>query len=149
MQISHVEKDFEIYGLKARTSNADEIGGRGKIANLWNEFLKFGFDGTGETRIAKTQIYAAYFDYEDGVNGEYSVLIGSLPTGKFCAGAGDRVQIKAGDYVVFDFPNEPQKVAKFWGEIWKYFESSRLKRAYETDFEKHLKDKIQIYISIK
>ena len=51
--------------------------------------------------------------------------------------------------MLFCFANEPQNVAKFWGEIWRYFESSELERAYKTDFEKYLKDKIEIYISIK
>ena len=71
-----------------------------------------------------------------------------IGTKSLCSGGGI-LEIKSGKYAVFSFPNEPQNVAKFWGEIWKYFENSELKRAYETDFEKYLNEKIEIYISIK
>ena len=69
-------------------------------------------------------------------------------TKSLCSG-GEILEIKSGKYAVFSFPCEPHNVAKFWGEIWKYFESSKLRRAYETDFEKYLNEKIEIYISIK
>ena len=61
----------------------------------------------------------------------------------------ENLKIQSGKYALFSFANEPQNVAKFWDEIWRYFESSELKRIYKTDFEKYLKDKIEIYISIK
>lgn len=41
MKILKLSEGFEICGLKARTNNADEMSGRGVIANLWGEFLKF------------------------------------------------------------------------------------------------------------
>ncbi|MGP1484970.1 MAG: GyrI-like domain-containing protein [Campylobacter sp.] len=149
MQILRVKKDFEICGRKAQTSNFDEINGRGEIANLWGEFLKFGVDDT-KIYATKTQIYDAYFDYKNGADGEYSVLVGTTsPFYKIGGEICEKVRIKAGDCAVFRFLNDLQNVAKFWCEIWKYFENSQLKRAYKTDFEKHCKDKMQIYISIK
>ena len=129
---------FKIYGLKTRTKNADEINGDGKILALWAKFTKEFYDG-------KSEIYGVYCSYENGVNGFYDLFIG---TKSLCHG-GEILEIKSGKYAVFSFPNEPQNVAKFWGEIWKYFESSELKRAYETDFETYLNEKIEIYISIK
>ena len=66
---------------------------------------------------------------------------------KFCQ-SGEILEIKSGKYAVFSFPYELQNVAKFWGEIWKYFEGSKLKRAYETDFELYGSDGIKIYISV-
>ncbi|WP_277620696.1 hypothetical protein [Campylobacter blaseri] len=38
---------------------------------------------------------------------------------------------------------------ELWYEIWKFFDKSDVKRAYNTDFEKYIgKDKIEIYISL-
>ena len=129
---------FKIYGLKTCTKNADEINGNGKIPALWAKFTKDFYDGKGE-------IYGVYCHYESDVNGFYDTFVG---TKSLCSG-GEILEIKSGKYAVFSFPNESQNVAKFWGEIWKYFESSELKRAYETDFETYLNEKIEIYISIK
>ena len=137
MEILAIE-GFKIYGLKTRTKNADEINGDGKIPTLWAKFTKEIYDG-------KSEIYGVYCSYENGVSGLYDLFIG---TKSLCSG-GEILEIKSGKFAVFSFPCEPHNVAKFWGEIWKYFESSKLKRAYETDFEKYLNEKIEIYISIK
>ena len=137
MEILAVE-GFKIYGLKTRTKNADEINGDGKIPTLWAKFMREFYDG-------KSEIYGVYCRYENGVNGLYDLFIG---TKSLCPG-GEILEIKSSKYAVFSFPGEPQNVAKFWGEIWKYFEGSKLKRAYETDFERYLNEKIEIYISIK
>ena len=137
MEILAVE-GFKIYGLKTRTKNADEISSSGKIPALWAKFTKEFYDG-------KSEIYSVYCSYEDGVIGLYDIFIGT----KSLCQSGEILEIKSGKYAVFSFPSEPQNVAKFWGEIWKYFENSELKRAYETDFEKYLNEKIEIYISIK
>ena len=137
IKISYLDR-FKIYGLKARTKNADELGESGKIPALWAKFMKEVYDG-------KSEIYGVYCSYENGVNGLYDLFIGT----KSLCQSGEILEIKSGKYAVFSFPSEPQNVAKFWGEIWKYFENSELKRAYETDFEKYLNEKIEIYISIK
>ena len=62
---------------------------------------------------------------------------------------GEKLCIEVGDYAVFDFANEPTRAGEYWTGIWKFFESSKLQRAFKIDFEKHLEDKIEIYISIK
>ena len=136
MEILEIE-GFKIFGLKTRTKNADEINGEGKIPALWAKFMKEIYDG-------KSEIYGVYCSYENGVNGFYDLFIG---TKSLCPGGGI-LEIKSGKYAVFSFPSEPQNVAKFWGEIWKYFENSKLKRAYETDFEFYGADEIKIYISV-
>jgi len=128
---------FKIFGLKTRTKNADEINGEGKIPALWAKFMREFYDG-------KSEIYGVYCSYENGVNGLYDLFIG---TKSLCCG-GEILEIKSCKYAVFSFPNESHNVAKFWGEIWKYFEGSKLKRAYETDFEFYGADEIKIYISV-
>ena len=152
MKILKLRESFEICGLKTRTNNADEISGRGAIANLWGEFLKF---NASRSSAAKSEIYAAYYDYENGVQGEYSVLIGTCSKEQHhkeshdeaCESAnqcrknerdetGEKLCIEAGDYAVFDFANEPTRAGEYWTGIWKFFESSKLQSAFQTDFEK-------------
>ena len=165
MKILKLREGFEICGLKARTNNANEMSGRGVIANLWGEFLKF---NASRSSAAKSEIYAAYYDYENGAQGEYSVLIGTCSKEQHhkeshdeaCKSAKqccknerdetcEKLHIEAGDYAVFDFANELTRAGEYWTRIWKFFKSSKLQRAFKTDFEKHSEDKIEIYISIK
>ena len=112
--------------------------GKGKIPALWSKFM-------GELYDGKSEIYSVYCNYESDLNGHYDNFIGT----RSCQKDDENLKIQSGKYALFSFANEPQNVAKFWGEIWRYFESSELERAYKTDFEKYLKDKIEIYISIK
>ena len=137
MKIINLEDSFEIYGVKTRTKNEDEIAGKGKIPALWSKFMSEYYDG-------KSEIYSVYCNYESDLNGHYDNFIGTRSSHK-----SDKIlEIKSGKYAVFSFARELQNVAKFWGEIWKYFESSELKRAYETDFELYSSDEIKIFISI-
>ena len=138
MKIINLDDSFEIYGVKTRTKNEDEIGDEGKIPALWSKFMSEYYDGNSE-------IYSVYCNYESDLNGHYDNFIGTRLRQK----GDENLDIQSGKYALFSFANEPQNVAKFWGEIWRYFESSELKRTYKTDFEKYLKDKIEIYISIK
>ena len=133
MKILKLREGFEICGLKTRTNNADEMSGRGVIANLWGEFLKFNVSRSSAT---KNEIYAAYYDYENGAQGEYFVLIGTCSEeGRYkeshdeaCKSANqccknerdetcDKLRIEVGDYAVFDFANEPTRVGKCSAEI--------------------------------
>lgn len=138
MKIINLDDGFEIYGVKTRTKNEDEIGDEGKIPALWSKFMSEYYDG-------KSEIYSVYCNYESDLNGHYDNFIGIRSHQK----GDENLKIQSEKYALFSFANEPQNVAQFWGEIWRYFESSELERAYKTDFEKYLKDKIEIYISIK
>nr|WP_314380952.1 GyrI-like domain-containing protein [uncultured Campylobacter sp.] len=133
MKILKLRESFEICGLKIRTNNADEMSGRGAIANLWGEFLKFKASRSSAT---KNEIYSAYYDYKNGAHGEYSVLIGTCSQeGRYkeshdeaCESAKqccknerdetcEKLRIEAGDYAVFDFANEPTRAGEYWAEI--------------------------------
>ena len=133
MKILKLSEGFEICGLKTRTNNADEISGRGAIANLWGEFLKF---NASRSSAEKNEIYAAYYDYENGAQGEYSALIGTCSKEQHhkeshdeaCKSAkqcrknerdetGDKLRIEAGDYAVFDFANELTRAGECSAEI--------------------------------
>jgi len=129
MKILKLRESFEICGPKTRTNNADEMSGRGVIANLWGEFLKF---NASRSSAEKNEIYAAYYDYENGAQGEYFVLIGTCwkeghhkeshdeacKSAKQCCKnecdeTCDKLRIEAGDYAVFDFANEPTRAGEY------------------------------------
>lgn len=138
MQIKGLE-EFEIYGISVRTKNSDETSGRGKIGALWQEFLSSSYNDIDG-------IYVLYHNYESDVNGKYSVLIGTKSPSK---GSYEKASTNAGKYAVFSMKGSGAETTRaLWAEIWSYFESSELKRAYKTDFEKHSDDKIEIFISV-
>ena len=141
MKILKLRESFEIYGLKTRTNNADEISGRGAIANLWGEFLKFNASRNSAT---KNEIYAVYYDYENGAQGEYSMLIGTCSkeqhhkesrdeacksTNQCCKNERDetcdKLRIEAGDYAVFDFANELTRAGECSAEILKNLRAAK------------------------
>ena len=141
MKILKLRESFEICGPKARTNNADEVSGRGVIANLWSEFLKF---NASRSSAAKSEIYAAYYDYENGAQGEYSVLIGTCSKEQHhkeshdeaCKSANqcyknehdetcEKLRIEAGDYAVFDFANEPTRAGECSAEILKNLRAAK------------------------
>ena len=141
MKILKLRESFEICGLKARTNNADEMSGRGVIANLWGEFLKF---NASRSSAEKNEIYAVYYDYENGAQGEYSVLIGTCSQERrykeshdeACKSAKqccknerdetcDKLRIEAGDYAVFDFANEPTRAGECSAEILKNLRAAK------------------------
>lgn len=140
MRIVELKEGFEIYGLKTRTNNADEMSGLGKIANLWKEFLN-----SSDSDI--NEIYGVYYDYASDLNGEYSLLAGAKShSSEIC----EKVEIKSARYAVFNSSSKSTNAAiELWSEIWKFFENSEIKRAYKTDFEKYLNGELEIYISIK
>ena len=39
MKIINLDDSFEIYGVKTRTKNEDEMDGKGKIPALWSKFM--------------------------------------------------------------------------------------------------------------
>ncbi len=141
MKILKLSEGFEICGLKARTNNADETSGRGVIANLWGEFLKFNASRSSAT---KNEIYAVYYDYENGAQGEYSMLIGTCSkeqhhkesrdeacksTNQCCKNERDetcdKLRIEAGDYAVFDFANELTRAGECSAEILKNLRAAK------------------------
>ncbi|MBE2983977.1 effector binding domain-containing protein [Campylobacter sp. RM6883] len=140
MQIINLKEDFEIYGLKAITDNSSEMSRCGKITSLWKEFLSLGFGDLDE-------IYAVYHEYESDINGFCSLIVGAKNLERKDS---RKVFVKNGKYAMFSKDGTGESVTiELWHEIWSFFKSSNLQRVYESDFEKHLKDKIEIYISIK
>lgn len=131
-------EEFEIYGLSAKTSNLGETKAP-KIAPLWDKFLQ-NYD-------LESEIYCTYSDYESDVNGEYIFCIGTKSQSSLDLNIS---KVSSGKYAVFTskFENGSDTL-NLWKQIWSFFESSNLKRAYKTDFERYFNGNLEIYIGIK
>ena len=159
MKILKLSEGFEICGLKARTNNADEMSGRGVIANLWGEFLKFNASRSSAT---KNEIYAVYYDYENGAQGEYSMLIGTCSKEQHhkeshdeaCKSAKqcrknerdetcNKLRIEAGDYAVFDFASEPTRVGEYWLKFGNFLKAQNFKEPLKRALKSALEDKFK------
>lgn len=158
MKILKLREGFEIRGLKTRMNNADETSGRGVIANLWGEFLKFNASRSSAT---KNEIYAAYYDYENGAQGEYSMLIGTCSKEQHhkeshdeacksakqcckneCDETCDKLRIEVGDYAVFNFANEPTRVGESGPEFGNFLKALSCKEPLKRTLKSSLEDKI-------
>ncbi|PQP83503.1 transcriptional regulator [Paenibacillus sp. PCH8] len=118
-------------GVSARTTNALEFGGKGSIQGLWNRyFASEHLPGVEAVR------YGCYTDYTDGINGEYTILVGhevssdeSLPEGF------NEVLLPPATYAVFTSRKGPmaEVVSEAWGAVWAW--SNQSDRTFTGDFE--------------
>lgn len=136
-----VKSSFNITGFKTTTNNQNELNNTSNISKLWDNYFNSKLFHTNN--IA----YGVYYNYKNRHFNDYDILVGIEETKNENF---DNVIIQSGKYMVFKKEgNIPQIVVELWQEIWKFFDKSDIKRAYNTDFEKYIgKDKIEIYISI-
>ncbi|MFE3574047.1 effector binding domain-containing protein [Lysinibacillus sp. NPDC059133] len=149
---------FQIVGISARTSNANEITAQAKIPQLWTNFYQQ--DVMGQIANAVNQVtYGLYSDYETDVNGEYSITLGvevltadEIPEGMVVK------KVPAAKYLVFTSDKGPfeEVVVKAWQDVWAWFASSGVERTYTGDFEMYdercanpQEAQVDIYIAIK
>lgn len=149
---------FQIIGMTARTSNANEMKANAQIPHLWETYYQQQVFTQIPAASEQPITYGLYSDYVSDVNGEYSVTIGleanaeELPQGLVAK------KIPAAKYLVFTSEKGPlpQIVIKAWQDIWAWFEQSNIERAYTGDFEVYderctdpNEARIDIYIAIK
>ncbi len=137
MHIEHYP-GFYMAGLSARTSNAKEMSGNGKIERIWETFLQPSL----VTRIPNKvgiDLVAVYTDYETDHTGHYTYLLG-LPvvSGEPFPSNLTIRQISSGRYAVIT--SERGQIAEVvrdaWQRIWSMSERELGgRRAFQTDFE--------------
>jgi predicted transcriptional regulator YdeE len=137
MDIQH-HVGFYIAGLTARTNNAREMSGKGKIDNVWHAFLQPELVAKIPNKVG-VDLIAVYTDYEAGHTGYYTYLLGlpvlsveSLPA---CLTV---KHITAGRYAVFSSGRGPitEIVPKIWQRIWSMSPKELGgRRAFKTDYE--------------
>jgi predicted transcriptional regulator YdeE len=137
MKIEH-QDSFYVAGYSARTNNADEASGKGKIGPLWQRWFAENLAATIPNR-AGNDVLAIYSDYASDEKGDYTYMLGARVSSIDDLPAGLTYRkIAAGRYAVFTTENGPvtHVVPAEWQKIWAV-SANELggKRAFLTDFE--------------
>ena len=153
------EPGFTVVGISIRTSNAEEMSGRGIIPQQWNRFMKEDLLSKIPNKV-DSNILAVYSDYESDANGAYTFMIGArvrsandLPQGMVAK------KVAAGRYAVFSSEKGfvGKVVPQTWSHIWAVPKSApEGNRAYRADFEVYdqravdpQNAQVDIYLGIK
>lgn len=155
-----VELDaMKLAGIAARTTNANEMSGNGKLGPLWGRFWSEQIAARIPNAKEPGTSYGCYCDYENGAMGEYTMLIGASIDLHAEAPAGmEVVEVPAAKYAVFTTERGPlvEVVTRAWQSIWKWSLSSGEERTFTGDFERYDERsanpqdaQVDIYIAIK
>jgi predicted transcriptional regulator YdeE len=129
---------FYVVGVTARTTNAREMSGKGKIGTVWETFLQPGLVAKIPNKVG-VDLIAVYTDYETDHTGHYTYLLGlPITTAEGVPAKLTVKRIPAGRYAVFSSNKGPikQVVPEIWQRIWSM--SARElggRRAFKTDYE--------------
>jgi len=129
---------FYVVGVTARTNNAQEMSGNGKIGNVWQTFLQPSLVAKIPDKIG-IDLIAVYTDYETDHTGHYTYLLG-LPTSSTEVPSANLTvkHIPPGRYAVFTSARGPvqQVVPEIWQRIWSMSpEELGGTRSFHADFE--------------
>ena len=143
-----------IAGVRGTTSNEQEGDFEvAKIPLLWREYFQNSILYPLANEVQDSPAYAVYHNFQNGVNGEYDITIGTeVSTEKNLETGYKSIVLKEGKYLRFDAKGEmPMVVVNLWQEIWTYFQKNGNDiRTFETDFEIYTgDDELSIYIGIK
>ena len=129
---------FTVVGIAIRTSNANEMSGKGVIPQQWNRFMSEDLLGKIPNKV-DSNILAVYSDYESDANGAYTFMLGarvsstdSVPPGMVAK------KIPAARYAVFisETGFVGKVVPETWSRIWAVPKAEPGgNRTYKADFE--------------
>jgi predicted transcriptional regulator YdeE len=129
---------FFVVGVAARTRNAHEMSGNGKIGDVWQTFLEPSLVARIPNKIGVDPI-AIYTEYETDHTGYYTYLLGVPVSSTESLPANLTVKhVPPGRYAVFTSGrgNIVHVVQEVWQRIWSMSpEELGGKRAFQTDFE--------------
>jgi predicted transcriptional regulator YdeE len=129
---------FYVVGLTARTNNSQEMSGKGKISEVWQEFLRPDLVVKIPNKMG-VDLIAVYTDYETDHTGHYTYLLGLPIVSAETLPANLTVKhIPPGRYAVFSSSRGPitKIVPEVWQRIWSMSpEELGGTRAFKTDYE--------------
>jgi predicted transcriptional regulator YdeE len=129
---------FYIVGVSARTNNAHEMSGKGKIGSVWESFLQPSLIAKIPNKIGVDPV-AVYTDYETDHMGHYTYLLGLPISPAESVPASFTVKhIPAGRYAAFTSGRGPIKqiIPEIWQRIWAMSPKELGgERAFQSDFE--------------
>ena len=129
---------FTVVGIAIRTSNANEMSGKGVIPQQWDRFMNERLLGKIPNKV-DSNILAVYTDYENDANSAYTFMLGarvsstdSVPPGMVAK------KIPAARYAVFvsETGFVGKVVPETWTRIWAVPKAEPGgNRTYKADFE--------------
>jgi predicted transcriptional regulator YdeE len=131
-------KGFFIAGLAARTNNAQEMSGKGKIGDVWQGFLQPDVVVKIPDKIG-VDLIAVYTDYETDHTGHYTYLLGMpISSAETLLTSLTVKHVPPGRYAVFS--SEKGAIEEIVPEVWQRIWSMSSKelggtRAFQSDFE--------------
>jgi predicted transcriptional regulator YdeE len=150
---------FYVVGIAARTQNSAERNGKGKISEIWHELLR---DNLASKIPNKSGINltAVYTDYEGGLDGHYTYLLG-LPVSSILNVPANFVAkyVPGGRYSVVTSNRGP--VARVVPETWQRICSMSVGelggiRSFRADYEIYdqraadpEKAQIEVYVGLR
>lgn len=150
---------FTVIGISARTTNANEMSGKGVIGQAWGRFMQEHLLSKIPDKV-DSNVLAVYSDYESDANGAYTFILGAkvssaddVPPGMVAK------KISAARYAVFTSEKGPvaKVVPETWSHIWALPKSAPGgSRAYQADFELYderaadpQNSQVDVYVGIK
>jgi predicted transcriptional regulator YdeE len=153
------QAEFIVIGISARTTNANEMSGKGVIGQAWGRFMSESLLSKIPNKV-DSNVLAVYTDYESDANGAYTFILGAkvssadnVPPGMVAK------KIQAARYAVFTSEKGPvaKVVPETWSRIWALPKSAPGgSRAYQADFELYdqraadpQNSQVDVYVGIK
>jgi len=154
-----VRSGFDVIGVQARTSTAEESSDRGLIPQLWKRLYTDGITDKISGKVGDS-IVSLYTDFSgEDWNREYMVVLGTeVKRGAKPPQGMVAVHVPPGKYMEFTTEKGPlnETVPKLWRQITDYFKQPGTpRRAFATDYEVYDADMEpqsaigKIYVSIK
>lgn len=157
--MTHTElRSFDVVGIFTRTTNADEMAGAARLAEVWGRFVSQDLGSKIPGRV-DNNLLGVYFDYESDANGAYSFILGArVVPGAIAPDGFKKISVPSQSYVKLSSPvgTIPKIVLEAWQTIWNMSDNSKIDRAYTFDFEEYdhrsmnpQEAQMDLFISIK
>lgn len=147
-------ESFELVGIEARTTNAQEMSGKGAIPKLWGRFTQEDLLEKIPNRVG-SDVIVLNTDYQSDKNGEYTYVLGVKVSSTANVPSGMTIHhVPPGEYAKFTGEgSSPAVIVGLWQRIWSLEDSGQLMRTYQTDYEVHHKSQnkasVDVYIGLK
>jgi predicted transcriptional regulator YdeE len=131
---------FTLAGISVVTTNAAELSGEGKIGKLFEQFHTPYIGGQLALHQQQPGHYSCYFNYKDGVVGQYEVMVGVHVRDNMQGQYPESVStftVPTAKYAVFVTERGPiiEVVQRAWTDIWQWSQQLDTARAFTGDFE--------------
>lgn len=142
-----------VAGIQVRTNKERELQPEdAQLDRLWEKFNDERLADSIPDKAAGSPVYGVYTEYDNGADGDYSVLAGVEVTDETkVPDEFATLTLEAGEYLVFHGDRAgPDAAMEIWGKVWHYFETDDApQRTFLTDYEVHEADRVTLYVGIK